>query len=48
MFQIVHRGAEYEEDRLVEGAFAYFTGGYLRVEVPPAEGSRPGERAARR
>jgi AcrR family transcriptional regulator len=32
MFQIVQRGAEYDEDRLVEGAFAYFTGGYLRVE----------------
>lgn len=31
MFQIVQRGAEYEEDKLVEGAFAYFTGGYLRV-----------------
>jgi AcrR family transcriptional regulator len=31
MFQIVQRGAEYDEDKLVEGAFAYFTGGYLRV-----------------
>jgi AcrR family transcriptional regulator len=31
MFQIVQRGAEYEEDKLVEGAYAYFTGGYLRV-----------------
>ena len=33
MFQIVHRGAEYEEDKLVEGTFAYFTGGYLRVSA---------------
>jgi hypothetical protein len=32
MFQIVQRGAEYDEDKLVEGAFAYFTSGYLRVE----------------
>ncbi len=32
MFQIVQRGAEYDEDKLVEGAYAYFTGGYLRVE----------------
>src|SRR5579859_5983964 len=31
MFQIVQRGAEYDEDRLVEGAFAYFSAGYLRV-----------------
>jgi AcrR family transcriptional regulator len=31
MFQIVNRGAEYDEDRLVEATFAYFTGGYLRV-----------------
>jgi AcrR family transcriptional regulator len=31
MFQIVQRGAEYEEDKLVEGTFAYFAGGYLRV-----------------
>ncbi len=31
MFQIVQRGAEYDEDRLVEGAYAYFKGGYLRV-----------------
>jgi AcrR family transcriptional regulator len=31
MFQIVNRGAEYDEDKLVEGTFAYFTGGYLRV-----------------
>jgi len=31
MFQIVQRGAEYDEDKLVEGAYAYFTGGYLRV-----------------
>jgi AcrR family transcriptional regulator len=31
MFQIVQRGAEYDEDRLVEGTFAYFASGYLRV-----------------
>jgi AcrR family transcriptional regulator len=31
MFQIVQRGAEYDEDKLVDGTFAYFTGGYLRV-----------------
>jgi AcrR family transcriptional regulator len=31
MFQIVNRGAEYDEDKLVEATFAYFTGGYLRV-----------------
>jgi AcrR family transcriptional regulator len=31
MFQIVQRGAEYDEDKLVEGAYAYFTSGYLRV-----------------
>ncbi len=34
MFQIVQRGAEYEEDRLVEGAFDYFRAGYLRVDGP--------------
>jgi AcrR family transcriptional regulator len=32
MFQIVHRGAEYDEDKLVDGAFAFFRAGYLRVE----------------
>ena len=32
MFQIVQRGAEYDEDKLVEGAYAYFTGGCLRVD----------------
>jgi AcrR family transcriptional regulator len=31
MFQIVQRGASYDEDKLVEGAFAYFKSGYLRV-----------------
>jgi AcrR family transcriptional regulator len=31
MFQIVHRGAAYDEEKLVEGAFAYFKSGYLRV-----------------
>jgi AcrR family transcriptional regulator len=31
LFQIVQRGAEYEDEKLVEGIFAYFTGGYLRV-----------------
>src|SRR3984885_3733299 len=33
MFQIVNRGADYDEDKLVEAAFAYFTGGYLRVSA---------------
>ncbi|HEY6463514.1 MAG TPA: TetR/AcrR family transcriptional regulator [Polyangiaceae bacterium] len=33
MFQIVQRGAVYDEDKLVDGTFAYFTGGYLRVDV---------------
>ncbi|HZU81966.1 MAG TPA: TetR/AcrR family transcriptional regulator [Polyangiaceae bacterium] len=31
MFQIVQRGAEYEEDKLVEGILALFAKGYLRV-----------------
>ena len=31
MFQIVQRGAEYDEDKLVDGTFAYFASGYLRV-----------------
>jgi AcrR family transcriptional regulator len=31
MFQIVQRGAAYDEEKLVEGTFAYFTGGALRV-----------------
>jgi AcrR family transcriptional regulator len=31
MFQIVQRGAEYDEDKLVDGTFGYFTSGYLRV-----------------
>jgi AcrR family transcriptional regulator len=31
MFQIVHRGAAYDEEKLVEGTFAFFTGGALRV-----------------
>jgi AcrR family transcriptional regulator len=31
MFQIVNRGAEYDEDKLIEATFAYFTGGYLLV-----------------
>ena len=31
MFQIVQRGAAYDEDRLVDGTFAYFASGYLRV-----------------
>jgi AcrR family transcriptional regulator len=35
MFQIVHRGAEYDEDRLVEGTFAFFKTGSLRVERAP-------------
>ncbi len=33
MFQIVQRGAEYDEDKLVDGTFAYFTSGYLRVSL---------------
>jgi hypothetical protein len=33
MFQIVQRGAEYDEDRLVDGTFAYFASGYLRVTI---------------
>jgi hypothetical protein len=33
MFQIVQRGAEYDEDKLVEGTFAYFACGYLRVDL---------------
>ncbi|MGD0527148.1 MAG: helix-turn-helix domain-containing protein [Polyangiaceae bacterium] len=31
MFQIVQRGAAYDEDKLVDGTFRYFTSGYLRV-----------------
>jgi AcrR family transcriptional regulator len=31
MFQIVQRGAEYDEDKLVDGAFAFFCAGCLRV-----------------
>jgi AcrR family transcriptional regulator len=31
MFQIVQRGAEYDEDKLVAGTFEYFAVGYLRV-----------------
>jgi len=33
MFQMVQRGAEYDEDKLVEGSFAFFRGGNLRVEA---------------
>jgi AcrR family transcriptional regulator len=43
MFQIVQRGAEYEEEKLVEGAFAFFRSGNLRVEgerVSSLEGER--------
>ena len=29
----VQRGAVYDEDKLVEGTFAYFASGYLRVTV---------------
>jgi AcrR family transcriptional regulator len=32
MFQLVQRGAEYDEDKLVAGAFDFFRGGNLRVE----------------
>jgi len=35
MFQIVQRGAEYEEDRLVDGTFAFVRAGFLRVEIDP-------------
>ena len=31
MFQIVQRGAEYDEDKLVEGAFAFFRAGCFCV-----------------
>jgi AcrR family transcriptional regulator len=31
MFQIVQRGAEYDEDRLIEGVLALFARGYLRM-----------------
>lgn len=31
LFQIVQRGAEYDEDQLVEGILALFAAGYLRV-----------------
>ncbi len=31
MFQIVQRGAAYDEDKLVDGTFRHFTSGYLRV-----------------
>ena len=31
MFQIVQRGAAYDEDRLVEGVYEFFAGAYLRV-----------------
>jgi AcrR family transcriptional regulator len=30
-FQIVQRGSEYDEDKLVDGIFALFSNGYLRV-----------------
>jgi AcrR family transcriptional regulator len=33
MFQIVQRGAEYDEDKLVDGTFTYFASGYLRVSA---------------
>jgi AcrR family transcriptional regulator len=32
MFQIVQRGAEYDEDKLVDGVFAFFRAGNLRVD----------------
>jgi AcrR family transcriptional regulator len=31
MFQIVQRGAAYDEDRLVDGVFTFFRQGYLRI-----------------
>ena len=36
MFQIVHRGAEYDEDKLVDGVFAFLSVGCLRVGPVPA------------
>jgi AcrR family transcriptional regulator len=41
MSQIVQRGAEYDEDKLVDGAFAFFRNGYLRVGVDVAAPARP-------
>ena len=35
MFQIVARGAEYDQEKLVEAMFAFFGGGYLRVDEAP-------------
>jgi AcrR family transcriptional regulator len=35
MFQIVHRGAEYDEDKLVDGIFDFFKTGSLRVDHAP-------------
>jgi len=33
-FQVITRGAEYEEEELVDAVFTFFCGGYLRVEQP--------------
>lgn len=35
MFQIVQRGAEYDEDKLVDGVFTFFCAGCLRVGSQP-------------
>jgi AcrR family transcriptional regulator len=42
MFQIVQRGAEYDEDKLVDGIVAFFRAGNLRVDQ-----AQPAVRAAR-
>ncbi len=48
MFQIVHRGAEYDEDKLVEGTFAFFKTGSLRVERAPILKAAPVAKTATR
>ncbi len=40
MFQIVARGAEYDQEKLVEAMFAFFGGGYLRVDEAPRPAAR--------
>ncbi len=35
LFQIVARGAEYDQEKLVEAMFAFFRSGYLRVDDVP-------------
>jgi AcrR family transcriptional regulator len=41
MFQLVQRGAEYDEDKLVEGAFSFFRGGNLKVEAEDVRARAP-------